>query len=52
LGDADNAVIRSILRPDATELIDRRRWTTRVELANAALRDWRSSTTGNDATAR
>ena len=34
------------------KLLDRRRWTTRVELTNTALRDWRSSTTGNDATAR
>jgi hypothetical protein len=33
-----------------TELLDRQRWRTRVELANAILSTWRSSTTGNDAT--
>ena len=52
IGDADYAVIEAFCGRMQTELLDRRRWTTRVELANAALRDWRSSTTGNDATAR
>jgi hypothetical protein len=33
------------------ELLDRHRWRTRVELANAILRTWRSSTTDNAATA-
>jgi hypothetical protein len=51
IGDADNAIIEALCGRMQTELLDRRRWTTRVELANAPLRDWRSST-GNDATAR
>jgi putative transposase len=51
IGDADNAIIEALCGRMQTELLDRRRWTTRVELANAPLRDWRSST-GNDAAAR
>jgi putative transposase len=33
--DADNAVIEAFWGRMQTELLDRRRWTTRVELANA-----------------
>jgi putative transposase len=36
IGDADNAVIEAFCGRMQTELLDRRRWTTRVELANAA----------------
>jgi putative transposase len=50
-GAYDNAVIESFWARMQTELLDRRRWRTRVELANAILSTWRSSTTGNDATA-
>jgi putative transposase len=36
IGDAyDNAVIESFWARMQTELLDRRRWTTRIELANA-----------------
>ena len=36
IGDAyDNAVIESFLARMQTELLDRQRWTTRLELANA-----------------
>jgi putative transposase len=36
IGDAyDNAVIESFWARMQTELLDRRRWSTRVELANA-----------------
>ncbi len=53
IGDADaDAVIESFWARMQTELLDRRRWRTRVELANAiSLRTWRSSTIGSDATA-
>jgi putative transposase len=38
IGDAyDNAVIESFWAHMQTELLDRRRWKTRVELANAIL---------------
>src|ERR687898_605978 len=51
IGDAyDNAVIESFWGRMQTELLNRQRWRTRVELANAILNTWRSSTTGNDAT--
>ena len=36
IGDVDNAVIEAICGRMQTEPLDRRRWTTRVELANAA----------------
>jgi putative transposase len=36
IGDVDNAVIEAFCGRMQTELLDRRRWTTRVELANAA----------------
>jgi hypothetical protein len=35
IGDADNAVIEAFCGRMQTELLDRRRLTTRVELANA-----------------
>ena len=35
IGDADNAVIEVFCGRMQTELLDRRRWTTHVELANA-----------------
>lgn len=37
IGDTDNAVIEPFCGRMQTELLDRRRWTTHVELANAAL---------------
>jgi hypothetical protein len=53
IGDAyDNAVIESFWARMPTELLDRERWTTRLELANAIFEYLESSPTGNDATAR
>ena len=52
IGDAyDNAVIESFWARMQTELLDRRRWKTRLELANAIFEYLEISTTGNDATA-
>jgi transposase InsO family protein len=52
VGDCyDNAMMEAFWSRMQVELLDRHRWRTRVELANAILGTWRSSTTGNDATA-
>jgi transposase InsO family protein len=52
VGDCyDNSMIEAFWSRMQVELLDRHRWRTRVELANAILSTWRSSTTGNDATA-
>jgi hypothetical protein len=52
VGDGyDNAIIEAFWSRMQVELLDRHRWRTRVELANAILRTWRSSTTDNAATA-
>jgi putative transposase len=53
IGDSyDNAVIESFWARMQTELLDRQRWTTRIQLANAIFGYLEISTIGNDATAR
>jgi hypothetical protein len=53
IGDCyDNGMMESFWGRMQTELLNRRRWKTRIELANAIFSTWRSFTTGNDATAR
>jgi putative transposase len=47
----DNAVIESFWARMQTELLDRRRWSTASSSPTRSLSTWRSSTTGNDATA-
>jgi transposase InsO family protein len=47
----DNAIIEAFWSRMQVELLDRRRWTTRVELANAIFEYWRSSTTTRGDTA-
>jgi putative transposase len=52
IGDAyDNAVIESFWARMQTELLDRQRWTTRIELANAIFEYLEIFHTGSDATA-
>jgi transposase InsO family protein len=48
---SDNAMIESFWSRMQVELLNRRRWRTRLELANAILTIWRSSITGSAATA-
>jgi putative transposase len=48
----DNATIESFWSRMQVELLDRQRWWTRLELANAILSTWRPSTTASVATAR
>lgn len=53
VGDCyDNAVIEAFWARLQTELLDQRRWRTRLELSNALLNTWRSSTIANAGTAR
>ena len=48
IGDCyDNAMIESFWGRMQTELLNRKRWKTRIELANAIWSIWRSSTTAN-----
>ena len=53
IGDCfDNAMIESFWSRMQVELLDRQRWKTRIELANAIFETSKSSTTVNDATPR
>jgi putative transposase len=47
----DNAMIESFWSRMQVELLNRRRWRTRIELANAIFEYSRSGTTGDAATA-
>ncbi|WP_410677310.1 hypothetical protein [Amycolatopsis sp. cmx-4-68] len=46
----DNAMMESFWSKVQTELLDRKKWNTRTELANESSNTSRSSTTGNAAT--
>ena len=52
VGVANNAVIESFWSRMQVELLDRQKWRTRVELANAIFEYSRSFTTGSVATLR
>jgi putative transposase len=52
VGDCyDNSMIEAFWSRMRVELLDRRHWRTRVELPMRSSSIWRSSTTGNAATA-
>jgi putative transposase len=51
IGDCnDNAVMESFWARMQTELLDRKKWRTRIELSNAIFDTLRSSTTVSDVT--